>query len=215
MQAYSKAFDIAPVCQNCEPGLILFTQIDSTSEGTYVSVYIVDMLRVCVCVLRERESVACWNTAYRCGWRYGREGESSISRARKGGANSVYGADSGLPHILHSGLENLYLCFSMFNTRFPLVNTQNTEWVRCAVFVAHTSKYRLPFNGRNLHVIILLQSGCLRHFFLEDWQYVNEHRHVVGENSTRTSCPLVYPYSEVTWGERQWGPILSAVRRYS
>jgi WD repeat-containing protein 19 len=29
-------------------------------------------------------------------------------------------------------------------------------------------------------LIYSTQNGCLKHFFLEDWQYVNEHRHVVG-----------------------------------
>ena len=39
----------------------------------------------------------------------------------------------------------------------------------------------LSYSSNLSHVAA--QNGCLRHFFLEDWQYVNEYRHVVGKNS--------------------------------
>ena len=30
-------------------------------------------------------------------------------------------------------------------------------------------------------IMFVFQAGSLKHFFLEDWQYVNEYRHVIGE----------------------------------
>ena len=43
-----------------------------------------------------------------------------------------------------------------------------------------------------LAIVIILQGGILQYFFIEDWQYVNEFRHVVGKHNHCYYCAHVH-----------------------
>ena len=60
-----------------------------------------------------------------------------------------------------------------------------TDVITCSTLTQDFLIFATEVRGNVSHCIqshFALQGGTLHYFFIEDWQYVNEFRHVVGEH---------------------------------